>query len=36
MFDWITRGVRPAPVILTNGVMMTRANFRQLLAAEAG
>ncbi len=36
MFDWITKGVRPAPVTLTNGVMMTRANFRQLLAAEAG
>lgn len=35
MFDWITRGVRPAPVTLTSGEMMTRANFRQLLAAEA-
>ncbi|MDB5454914.1 MAG: arabinose transporter L-arabinose-binding periplasmic protein AraF [Caulobacter sp.] len=35
MFDWITKGVRPAPVTLTSGVMMTRSNFRQLLAAEA-
>jgi hypothetical protein len=35
MFDWITKGVRPAPVTLTSGVMMTRANFHQLLAAEA-
>ena len=35
MFDWITKGVRPAPVTLTTGTMMTRANFRQLLAEEA-
>ena len=35
MFDWITKGRRPAPVTLTSGEMMTRANFRRLLAAEA-
>lgn len=34
MYDWITRDIRPAPLTLTTGTMMTRENFRQLLAAE--
>jgi len=35
MYDWIAHGRRPAPVTLTSGTLMTRANFRQLLATEA-
>lgn len=35
MFDWVTVGRRPPALTLTSGVMMTRANFRALLAAEA-
>jgi ABC-type sugar transport system substrate-binding protein len=32
---WITQGVRPPDETLTSGTLMTRANFRALLAAEA-
>lgn len=35
MYRWITRGEAPPPVTLTSGTLMTRANFRALLAAEA-
>jgi ABC-type sugar transport system substrate-binding protein len=35
MFDWVTKGVKPPAITLTTGIMMTRTNFRQLLAAEA-
>lgn len=35
MYAWIVRGERPPAVTLTSGTLMTRANFRQLLAAEA-
>jgi ABC-type sugar transport system substrate-binding protein len=35
MYRWIERGQRPAPVTLTSGTLMTRANYRQILAREA-
>ena len=34
MYRWITEGTRPAPVTLTSGTLMTRDNFRALLAQE--
>ncbi len=35
LFRWITHGVRPPAETLTSGTLMTRDNFRALLAAEA-
>ena len=35
MYDWISKGVRPAPVTFTAGTLMTRDNFRALLARDA-
>ena len=35
MYRWITAGERPAPVTLTSGELMTRDNFRAVLAREA-
>ncbi len=35
MYRWITAGLRPPAETLTSGTLMTRANFRALLAAEA-
>lgn len=35
MFRWIAHGVRPPAVTYTTGTMMTRANYRALLAAVA-
>jgi ABC-type sugar transport system substrate-binding protein len=34
MYRWITAGRRPAAVTLTSGTLMTRANYRTLLARE--
>jgi ABC-type sugar transport system substrate-binding protein len=35
MYRWIARGQRPADVTLTSGTLMTRDNFRAVLAREA-
>lgn len=35
MYRWITQGMRPPVEKLTSGTLMTRANYRALLAAEA-
>ena len=35
MYRWIRDGVRPAPETLTSGTLMTRDNYRSLLAQEA-
>lgn len=35
MYRWVTRGQIPAPVTLTSGTLMTRENFRQILARES-
>jgi L-arabinose transport system substrate-binding protein len=35
MYRWIVRGIAPAPLTYTSGQMMTRGNFRALIAAEA-
>lgn len=34
VYDWVTREVRPPPVTYTSGELMTRANYRALLATE--
>lgn len=34
MYRWITTGVAPAPVTMTTGRLLTRANFRDVLAQE--
>ncbi|TPG41069.1 arabinose ABC transporter substrate-binding protein [Sphingomonas koreensis] len=35
MYDWIAHGRRPAPVTYTTGTLITRANFRAVVAREA-
>jgi ABC-type sugar transport system substrate-binding protein len=35
MYRWITQGIRPPTETLTSGTLMTRENFRTLLAVEA-
>jgi len=34
VYDWVTRGIHPPPVTYTSGELMTRANYRTLLAAD--
>lgn len=35
MYRWVTNGEAPAPLTLTSGTLMTRANFRAVLARES-
>jgi ABC-type sugar transport system substrate-binding protein len=35
MYDWIVRGTRPPPVTYTTGTLITRDNYKRVLAAEA-
>lgn len=35
MFDWITKGIRPAAVTFTTGALMARDNYQGLLAKDA-
>lgn len=35
MYEWITRGTPPPPLVHTSGTLMTRDNFRAVLAREA-
>ena len=34
MYRWVTAGVRPAPVTFTDGLPMTRENWKELLAEQ--
>jgi len=35
MYEWVTRGTPPPPLVHTSGTLMTRGNFRAVLAREA-
>lgn len=35
MYEWVTRGTPPPPLVHTSGTLMTRENFRAVLAREA-